>query len=262
MGRLQNGKTRASVNAFSSSSSRRCVPLRGAFTRSCRATCRWKTWCMRAYWVDGCATEVRCQQHVQFSSYAKFRIRGAILDSLRELDWSPRDLRRKARMLEETSLQLSARLGRTPGEAEMAKELGLELSAFQHLLVRSKVWRLAASALNRRATGARRTCASTCPTIPRTRPTTAAWRGSQAAAGAGDWRASGKKNGRCWRLYYFEELTMKEVGRHWAWRIARIADSFAGHRAAAARLSEMQGAKSSAASGASAAAAAGGGRST
>jgi len=49
-GKAPNGKTRASVNAFSSSSSRRCVPLRGAFTRSCRATCRWKTWCMRAYW--------------------------------------------------------------------------------------------------------------------------------------------------------------------------------------------------------------------
>ena len=39
-------------------------------------------------------------KQVQFGSYAKFRIRGAILDSLRELDWSPRDLRRKARRLE------------------------------------------------------------------------------------------------------------------------------------------------------------------
>ena len=37
---------------------------------------------------------------VQFKTYAKFRIRGAILDSLRELDWGPRDLRRKARRVE------------------------------------------------------------------------------------------------------------------------------------------------------------------
>ena len=36
-------------------------------------------------------------KNVRFASYAKFRIRGAILDSLREMDWSPRDLRRKAR---------------------------------------------------------------------------------------------------------------------------------------------------------------------
>ena len=40
-------------------------------------------------------------KHVQFASYAKFRIRGAILDSLRELDWSPRELRRKARQIDE-----------------------------------------------------------------------------------------------------------------------------------------------------------------
>ena len=37
---------------------------------------------------------------MQFSSYAKFRIRGAILDSLRELDWSPRELRRKGRLID------------------------------------------------------------------------------------------------------------------------------------------------------------------
>src|SRR5450755_3472958 len=36
------------------------------------------------------------EKNVKFASYAKFRIRGAILDSLRELDWSPRDLRRKS----------------------------------------------------------------------------------------------------------------------------------------------------------------------
>ena len=38
-----------------------------------------------------------CNKRVQFGSYAKFRIRGAILDSLREMDWSPRELRRQAR---------------------------------------------------------------------------------------------------------------------------------------------------------------------
>ena len=59
-------------------------------------------------------------KHVQFGSYAKFRIRGAILDSLREMDWSPRDLRRKARRLEEAHNTLRARLGRNPTEPELA----------------------------------------------------------------------------------------------------------------------------------------------
>src|SRR5713226_10534711 len=66
-------------------------------------------------------------KRVQFGSYAKFRIRGAILDSLREMDWSPRDLRRKARRLEEVHDKLRSALGRNPSETELAVELGMEL---------------------------------------------------------------------------------------------------------------------------------------
>jgi RNA polymerase sigma factor for flagellar operon FliA len=73
-------------------------------------------------------------RQVQFKTYAKFRIRGAILDSLRELDWSPRDLRRKARQVELASARLSHALGRSPTEPEIATELGLDLDDFQHLL--------------------------------------------------------------------------------------------------------------------------------
>src|ERR1700722_18308782 len=46
-------------------------------------------------------------KQVKLKSYAKFRIRGAILDSLRAVDWSPRRLRKQARLLEETSRNLS-----------------------------------------------------------------------------------------------------------------------------------------------------------
>ena len=57
---------------------------------------------------------------MQFKSYAKFRIRGAILDSLRELDWGPRDLRRKARRLEQVASRLGTELGRSASEQELA----------------------------------------------------------------------------------------------------------------------------------------------
>src|SRR6266481_3011101 len=73
-------------------------------------------------------------KHVQFNSYAKFRIRGAILDTLRELDWSPRELRRKGRLVDSTSSELSDRLGRAPHAPEIAHELGLELRELQSLL--------------------------------------------------------------------------------------------------------------------------------
>jgi len=71
---------------------------------------------------------------VQFRSYAQFRIRGAILDSLRTLDWSPRELRRKGRAVEEAIRAATARLGRAPSEAEVASELDLELDDYQQLL--------------------------------------------------------------------------------------------------------------------------------
>src|SRR5208337_2499561 len=65
-------------------------------------------------------------KHVQFSSYAKFRIRGAILDSLRELDWSPRDLRRKGRLVDSTYSQLSGKL-----QSLLAELDGLELGSLR-----------------------------------------------------------------------------------------------------------------------------------
>jgi RNA polymerase sigma factor FliA len=73
-------------------------------------------------------------KRVQFRSYAQFRIRGAILDSLRTLDWSPRELRRKGRAVEEAIRVLTARMGRAPGEVEVASELDLGLEEYQQLL--------------------------------------------------------------------------------------------------------------------------------
>ena len=73
-------------------------------------------------------------KNVQLRSYAKFRIRGAILDSLREMDWSPRHLRRQARRIEDAHRELKLRLGRVGTEPELAKELGMKLEDFQHLL--------------------------------------------------------------------------------------------------------------------------------
>jgi RNA polymerase sigma factor for flagellar operon FliA len=71
---------------------------------------------------------------VQFRSYAQFRIRGAILDSLRTLDWSPRELRRKGRAVEEAIRALTGRMGRAPHEGEVAQEMDLSLDQYQQLL--------------------------------------------------------------------------------------------------------------------------------
>jgi RNA polymerase sigma factor for flagellar operon FliA len=74
------------------------------------------------------------RKNVQFKSYAQFRIRGAILDSLRDLDWSPRELRRKGRAIEEAISTLTGQLGRAPSEPEIAAELQMTLESFHQLL--------------------------------------------------------------------------------------------------------------------------------
>jgi RNA polymerase sigma factor FliA len=73
-------------------------------------------------------------QQVKFSTFARFRIRGAILDSLRTLDWSPRELRRKGRAIEEAIQALIGQLHRSPTDIEIAQKLNVPLAAYQQLL--------------------------------------------------------------------------------------------------------------------------------
>jgi RNA polymerase sigma factor for flagellar operon FliA len=73
-------------------------------------------------------------KQVQFRSYAQFRIRGAILDNLRTLDWSPRELRRKGRAIEQAIQFLTAQYGRAPSELEIAAQMHIDLAAYQQLL--------------------------------------------------------------------------------------------------------------------------------
>ena len=73
-------------------------------------------------------------KQVQFRSYAQFRIRGAILDNLRTLDWSPRELRRKGRAIEQAIQTLIAQFGRAPTDLEIAGQLHIDLAAYQQLL--------------------------------------------------------------------------------------------------------------------------------
>ncbi|HEY4356788.1 MAG TPA: FliA/WhiG family RNA polymerase sigma factor [Acidobacteriaceae bacterium] len=69
-----------------------------------------------------------------FSTFAKFRIRGAILDSLRKLDWGSRTLRKKGRAITASIATLAAQLGRQPGQEEIAAHLGMPLDELQSTL--------------------------------------------------------------------------------------------------------------------------------
>jgi RNA polymerase sigma factor for flagellar operon FliA len=73
-------------------------------------------------------------KNVQFKTFAKFRIRGAILDSLRETDWGSRYMRRRGREIAEATAKLESKLGRHPSEAEVAQEMQLDPEHLRRLI--------------------------------------------------------------------------------------------------------------------------------
>ena len=73
------------------------------------------------------------EQGVKLKTFAEHRIRGAILDSLRDLDWAPRDLRRKNRNMQTVCGSLEQRLGRAASDEEKSDALGINLKELHRL---------------------------------------------------------------------------------------------------------------------------------
>ncbi|MBI4874162.1 MAG: FliA/WhiG family RNA polymerase sigma factor [Acidobacteria bacterium] len=73
--------------------------------------------------------------NVKLKTYAEYKIRGAILDSLRGLDWAPRQQRKRSKQIDAAIAALEQRLKRSPGEDEIAAELGLSVAEYREWLV-------------------------------------------------------------------------------------------------------------------------------
>jgi RNA polymerase sigma factor for flagellar operon FliA len=151
-------------------------------------------------------------KHVQFGSYAKFRIRGAILDSLREMDWGPRELRRKARGIEEAQRKLSMALSRAPTEVEIAAELKLDLREFQQLLTELDGLEVGSLHLESPWDGKDEDLCDYLPSAPEDTPFFRCMRSEMKQMLARVIAELPEKEQQVLALYYFEELTMKEVG--------------------------------------------------
>jgi RNA polymerase sigma factor FliA len=81
------------------------------------------------------ATRFDPEKNVSFSSYAKHRIKGAILDSLRQLDWASRDMRRRHKQLESVTRELAAQLQRNPTEEEVAAKMGVDVERWRQMML-------------------------------------------------------------------------------------------------------------------------------
>jgi len=148
---------------------------------------------------------------VQFRSYAQFRIRGAILDSLRTLDWSPRELRRKGRAVEEAVRVLTARLGRPPAENEVAAEMGVDLEEYQQLLGDLKGLEIGTLHMERNEDSGEEELAYV-PGRPDEDPLFRCLRGELEERLTEAISHLPERERLVMTLYYFEELTMREIG--------------------------------------------------
>ena len=150
-------------------------------------------------------------KQVQFKSYAQFRIRGAILDSLRTLDWSPRELRRKGRAVEEAIRCVTQKLGRAPAEQEIAREMDLGLNEYQRLLGELKGLEIGSLHIERTENSGDEEL-SYLPGPPHEDPLFRCLQGEMKQRLMDAIEELPEKERMVLTLYYYEELTMKEIG--------------------------------------------------
>src|ERR671923_251080 len=83
----------------------------------------------------GAIERFELEREIKFETFAVARIKGAIIDELRSLDWVPRSVRAKAREIEAAHEKLERELGRTPTDEEVAGVLGVSIEDFQESLI-------------------------------------------------------------------------------------------------------------------------------
>ena len=152
-------------------------------------------------------------RHVKIESYARHRIRGAILDSLRRSDPASRDARRKAHRAARAAAALEARLGRQPTSIEMAHELGLSLEQWYKLERQVQLTAVPAESSLDQGTGNQSSLATRLPAAEMTSPFDACYRREQQDMMKRALDCLAGRDRMVINLYYQNSLTMKEIGQ-------------------------------------------------
>ncbi len=156
------------------------------------------------------ATKYNPDKKVIFSSYAKHRIKGAILDSLRQLDWASRDLRRRHKQLEAVTRELSCVLQRAPTEAELAERLGVDVERWRQMMIDLRnVGLVSASA---RSSDHEDLPAPDFPGKPESQPDNMCARRQMRTVLSTAMETLPERYQKVVLLYYTNEMTMKEIG--------------------------------------------------
>jgi RNA polymerase sigma factor for flagellar operon FliA len=149
-------------------------------------------------------------KQVQFSSYSKHRIKGAILDSLRQLDWASRDLRRRHKQVEAVTRELAANLQRNPTEAEIAERLGIEVGRWRQMA--RDLRNVGLISASTRSTDHEDLPAPDFPSKAETQPDNMCARVQLREVLDNAMKTLPERYQKVVVLYYTNEMTMKEIG--------------------------------------------------
>jgi RNA polymerase sigma factor for flagellar operon FliA len=156
------------------------------------------------------ATKFNPNKKVAFPSYAKHRIKGAIIDSLRQLDWASRELRRRHKQVEAVTRDLQATLQRTPTESEMALKLGVDLERWRQMMVDMRTVGLISA--SSRAPEHDDLPALEFPGKPETQPDNMCSNQQLRSVLGVAMRTLPERYQKVVFLYYTNEMTMREIG--------------------------------------------------
>jgi RNA polymerase sigma factor FliA len=158
-----------------------------------------------------------------FSTFAKYRIRGAILDSLRKMDWGSRTLRRKGRAIAASAARLESQLGRHPLEEEIAADLKMRVDELQNALAQLDGLFLVGQLTNVAGDNAEPfDLIESAPSAGGDNPFELCLEGEMKAQLTAAVSRMSEREQLVLSLYYYEELTMKEVSEVVGIAVSRV----------------------------------------
>ena len=151
------------------------------------------------------------EKNVKFETYASLRIRGAILDQIRKMDWIPRSVRQRQRKIDEAMKQIEMRTGKTASDEELAKQLGLtdeELCSWQTQLKVTNV-----VSLNEFEENGSEPMIDSAHPVRFSQPEEVVEEAEIKEKLAESLELLTEKERRVIELYYYEDMTLKEISK-------------------------------------------------
>jgi RNA polymerase sigma factor for flagellar operon FliA len=158
----------------------------------------------------GAAEKYDAGKKVAFQSYAKHRIKGAMLDSLRQLDWASRDLRRRHKQLESVTRDLAAAMERPPTELEIAEKMGVGVDRWRQMAIELRMVGLLSS--SSRAPDQENQAVPEFPAPADTQPDSICVRRQMSSLLDTAMQTLPVRYQKVVSLYYSNDMTMKEIG--------------------------------------------------